>query len=310
MTLTLATRDGYGEALVALGHDNPNVVVLDADLSGSTRTSYFAKVFPDRFFNMGVSEQDMIGTAAGFACEGKVPFASSFAMFATGRAWEPIRNSVCYPKLNVNIACSHAGLTVGEDGACHQATEDIAIMRALPNMRVLVPADYHEIKAMVAWAASHPGPCYIRFSREKTPVVYDTMPVYRPGEYTVLRSGSDVAIFACGMMVHTALVAADALQAEGITASVVNVSQIKPISADQLISIVQQTRGVVTAEEHSVVGGLGGAICELLSTRCPMRVHCVGVNDCFGESGKAHQLLAKHRLTHEGIMEGVHQVLH
>lgn len=305
----LAMRDAYGEVLVELGSIHEEIIVLDADLSGSTRTAFFAKAFPDRFFNMGISEQDMMGTAAGFSCIGKIPFVSSFAMFGSGRPWETIRNSICYPNLNVKIVCTHAGITVGEDGASHQALEDIAIMRAIPNMKVLVPADYYETKEMIKYVAFAPGPYYIRLPRSGTTVVFNADYCFTPNQYPVLKQGKDVAILACGIMVSAALQAAKILEEQNISATVVNVHSIKPFFVDQISQIAQETQAIVTAEEHNIIGGLYGAVSEALSRTNPTIIEPVGVCDVFGESGKPDALLEKYKLTAHDIVQAALAVL-
>lgn len=305
----LAMRDAYGEVLIELGSIREDIVVLDADLSGSTRTAFFAKSFPNRFFNMGISEQDMIGTAAGLATVGKIPFVSSFAMFASGRGWEPIRNSVAYPNLDVKIVCTHAGITVGEDGASHQAQEDLAIMRAIPNMRVIVPADYYETKEVIKYIANTPGPFYVRLTRSASPVVFNPDYRFNPNEYSVLKQGSDVAILATGIMTHTALLSAQQLQAQGISASVINIHSIKPVLSEQIAQIAQTHRAIVTAEEHNVVGGMGSAIAESLAKTCPVPMEFVGMQDIFGESGKPEELLEKYHMMPTDIIQAVQKVL-
>lgn len=298
-----ATRDAYGETLKALGAEYPELVVLDADLSASTKTQDFAKVYPDRFFDCGIAEGNMMSTAAGLAAAGKIPFASTFAVFGAGRAYEQIRNSICYPKLNVKVAVTHAGLTVGEDGATHQMLEDISLMRTLPNMTVVVPADAAETAAAVKWAASYKGPVYIRMGRAKCDDVMDPEAPFVPGKATVLRNGYDVAIIACGIMTGKAVAAADLLRGAGISARVINMSSVKPIDEDAIVKAAQATGAIVTAEEHSVIGGLGGAVAEVLAKKCPTLMTMVGVNDSFGESGKADDLLKKYGLTAEHIAE-------
>ncbi len=298
-----ATRDAYGETLKALGAEYPELVVLDADLSASTKTQDFAKVYPDRFFDCGIAEGNMMSTAAGLAAAGKIPFASTFAVFGAGRAYEQIRNSICYPKLNVKVAVTHAGLTVGEDGATHQMLEDISLMRTLPNMTVVVPADAAETAAAVKWAASYKGPVYIRMGRAKCDDVMDPEAPFVPGKATVLRNGYDVAIIACGIMTGKAVAAAELLRGAGISARVINMSSIKPIDEDAIVKAAQATGAIVTAEEHSVIGGLGGAVAEVLAKKCPTLMTMVGVNDSFGESGKADDLLKKYGLTAEHIAE-------
>ncbi|TDT63705.1 transketolase family protein [Fonticella tunisiensis] len=306
----LATREAYGKALVELGKENKNVVVLDADLSKSTKTADFAKVFPERFFNMGISEQDLMATAAGFSTCGKIPFASTFAMFAAGRAFEQIRNSICYPELNVKIAATHAGLTVGEDGASHQAIEDISLMRSLPNMTVIVPADDIETMAAVKAAAEHEGPVYIRLGRSSVPTINDN-PSYKfeIGKAVTLKEGRDVSIFATGIMVSIALKAAEMLESEGIDAEVINIHTIKPIDVDAIVKSVNKTGAAVTCEEHNVIGGLGSAVCEVLSENMPAPVKRIGVMDTFGESGKPDELLKEYGLTAENIVNAAREVI-
>lgn len=307
---TAATRDAYGKTLVELGRENPNIVVLDADLAVSTKTSLFAKEFPDRFFDLGVAEQDMIGTAAGLAASGKIVFASTFAVFGSGRAWDQVRMSVAYTRLNVKIVVTHAGITTGEDGASHQANEDIAIMRVLPNMTVVVPADAIETEKVIRAAVKHYGPMYIRLSRPKTPLVYES-PNYdfQIGKGIVLRPGKDVSIFACGIMVAQALDAAEMLASQGIDVQVVNLHTIKPLDRQLIVHCAQKTGAVVTAEEHSIVGGLGGAVAETLVENCLVPMVRVGLKDIFGESGKPEALLEKYGLTAEDIVKAVKVVL-
>lgn len=298
-----ATRDAYGETLKELGAIYPDLVVLDADLSASTKTQDFAKVYPDRFFDCGIAEGNMMSVAAGLAAAGKIPFASTFAIFGAGRAYEQIRNSICYPKLNVKIALTHAGLTVGEDGATHQMLEDIALMRVLPNMTVIVPADAEETKAAVKWAASYQGPVYIRMGRAKCDDVTAENTPFVPGKATVLRKGYDITIIACGIMVGKALQAADILKGAGITARVINMSSIKPIDEDVIIKAASDTGAIVTAEEHQVQGGLGSAVAEVVVNHCPVPMAMIGVEDRFGESGKADDLLKAYGLTAAHIAE-------
>lgn len=297
----IATRDAYGQALAELGASNDKVVVLDADLSKSTKTNDFKKIFPERFFNIGIAEQNLLGTAAGFAAAGKIPFASSFAVFAVGRAYDQIRNSIAYPKLNVKIAATHAGLTVGEDGGSHQMLEDIALMRALPNMTVLVPADGEETKQAVMAAAAYEGPVYIRLGRPKVPVLFGADYQFAIGKGVVLQDGSDVTLVATGIMVSKAVEAAEKLAAEGISAAVVNISTIKPLDNDLIVQMAQKTGAVVTCEEHNIYGGLGSAVAEVLVEHCPVPMARVGVEDKFGESGLPDQLLEKHGLTADNI---------
>ncbi len=305
----VALRDAYGEAVAALGDSDPNVVVLDADLAAATQTKVFAKKFPNRFFNMGIAEQNMVGTAAGLAYSGKTPFASSFAVFATGRAWEQIRNTVCYPKLNVKIVATHAGLTVGPDGGSHQALEDIAIMRAIPNMRVIVPADACETRQAVLFVAREKGPFYVRLGRSKAPVLYCPGHEFKLGEFDVLCEGADASVFACGVMVDKALQAAKLLAAKNILVSVYNASSIKPVDRDAIISAAKNTGAIVTCEEHNVIGGLGSAVAEVLSENYPVPLGRVGVQDSFGESGEPDELLAKYGLTSDAIAKKVEETI-
>lgn len=305
----IATRDAYGKALVKLGEINPDVVVLDADLAGSTKTINFKKVFPKRFFNMGIAEQNLIGTAAGLAQSGKVAFASTFAMFATGRAFEQIRNSVAYPRLNVKIAATHSGLTVGEDGASHQAIEDISLMRSVPDMTVIVPADGVETEQAVLAAAEYDGPVYLRLGRAKVPVIYDENYKFQIGKAHLLREGKDVGFVATGLMVAVALGAAEALKEEGIEAGVLNVSTIKPLDKEAILDLAKKTGALVTAEEHNILGGLGSAVAETVCTSLPVPVLRVGVEDVFGESGSPDELLRAYGLTKENLIEKARRVM-
>jgi transketolase len=305
----IATREAYGKTLAELGKENHDIVVLDADLTKSTKTADFGKIFPDRLFNMGVAEQNMMGTAAGLAAAGKIPFASSFAIFATGRAFEQIRNSIAYTKLNVKIAATHAGVTVGEDGGSHQSVEDIALMRTLPNMTVFVPADQAETAGAVRAAAAMKGPVYIRLGRSGVPDLHGNDFVFEPGKALVMREGSDVTIVATGIMVSPALEAAEILSAGGIDARVLNIHTIKPIDVEALVKAARETGAVVTAEEHSVIGGLGGAVAEVLGENYPVPVKRLGVPDVFGESGDPGELLKKFNLTPAGIVEAVKAAL-
>ncbi|MBQ6712886.1 MAG: transketolase family protein [Selenomonadales bacterium] len=304
-----ATREAYGEALRELGGQNENIVVLDADLSGSTKTAMFKKEYPTRFFNAGIAEQSMIGTAAGLAAAGKTAFASTFAVFATGRAFEQIRNSVCYPKLNVKVAATHAGLTVGEDGATHQAIEDVAIMRALPNMTVLVPADAAEAKAVVRWAAEYNGPVYIRLGRSGVPDVFDESYEFKFGKAVTLKEGTDVTLIGMGIMTSAALEAAEMLAEEGISATVLNMPTIKPIDEEAIAAAAKATGAIVTCEEHNIIGGLGSAVAEVLAEKAPARLVRVGVKDTFGESGKPADLLKKYGLTASDIAAAAKQAI-
>lgn len=305
----MATRDAYGKALVKLGEQNSNVVVLDADLAKSTKTIEFKKKFPERFFDMGIAEQNLMGTAAGLAASGKIPFASTFAIFATGRAFEQIRNSIAYPHLNVKIAASHAGLTVGEDGASHQAIADIALMRVLPQMKVIVPADGIEAEKAVLAAAEMDGPVYIRLGRSKVPVIYAEDYQFELGKASIIKEGQDVALIACGIMVAEALKAAEELAKEGISARVINMASIKPLDKEAVVAAARDTGAVVTAEEHNIIGGLGSAVAEVLGENVPVPLERVGVSDTFGESGKPQDLLEKYGLTAKHIQEAAYRVL-
>jgi transketolase len=293
----------YGETLARLGAEIPEIVVLDADLSKSTRTAAFAKAFPDRFHDMGISEQDMLSTAAGLATTGLIPFASTFAIFATGRAWEQLRNSVCYPNLNVKLVATHGGVTVGEDGGSHQAVEDLAVTRVIPNLRVLVPAAGLETAQMIETVAREPGPFYVRLPRGEGPDVHPPDYRFQIGRAARLRQGSDLTLCACGLMVAVALRAAEILAAEGLQARVLNLSSLKPLDAESLQQAARETGALVTLEEHSIIGGLGGAVSELLSGCCPVPVLRLGIPDCFGESGSAEELLRHFRLTPETAAE-------
>jgi transketolase len=306
----LATREAYGKALVELGKVNDRVVVLDADLSKSTKTADFAKVFPERFINMGIAEGNLMSTAAGISTCGKIPFASTFAMFAAGRAFEQIRNSIGYPNLNVKVAATHAGLTVGEDGASHQAIEDISLMRSIPGMTVISPCDDVETYQAILAIAEYEGPVYIRLGRMAVPTLNDENSYkFELGKAVTLKSGSDVTIFATGMMVSEALKAAEALKTEGIEAEVINIHTIKPIDVKAITESVKKTKAAVTCEEHTIIGGLGSAVCEVLSENYPAPVKRVGVMDTFGESGKPNELLKKYGLTSEKIIEACKAVI-
>lgn len=298
-----ATRAAYGHVLKTEVYKNPNVVVLEADLGNATKSNVFKEVAPERYFNMGISEQDLIGTAAGFAAAGKIPLASTFAVFATGRAFEQVRNSVCYPKLNVKICATHAGLTVGADGGSHQAIEDISLMRTLPNMTVINPADAKEAEAAVLAAIDYQGPVYIRLGRAETKDIHDDSYHFEWGKAEVLRQGSDVSIFATGIMTAKALDAAETLAKRGIQAEVINVHTIKPLDEETVIASAKKTGKVVTAEEHSIIGGLGSAVAEVLARQCPTKQAFVGVQDSFGESGSPDDLLEKYGLTAEAIVK-------
>ena len=306
---TVATRASYGEALVELGQKRDDFIVLDADLAAATQTGKFKAAFPDRFYDCGIAEQNMMGIAAGIASTGKRVFVSSFAMFASGRAFEQIRNSICYPKLPVIIGATHGGISVGEDGATHQCLEDIALMRTLPNMTVINPADATEAKKAVYAAIEHDGPVYMRFGRYAVPVIFDQSYDFKIGKASVLREGKDVTIIATGLMVNEALKAYDTLKAEGISARVINMATIKPLDTDAVVSAARDTGAIVTAEEHSVIGGLGGAVCETLSEVCPVPVVKLGVYDKFGFSGPAAKLLDIFGLRAENIAEKAKQAI-
>lgn len=302
----IATREAYGKALARIGQENENIVVLDADLSKSTKTADFKKVCPDRFINMGIAEGNMMTVAAGLAACGKIPFASTFAMFAAGRAFEQIRNSICYPKLNVKVCATHAGITVGEDGASHQSVEDIALMRSIPNMVVISPSDAVEAEAAIEAIVKYNGPCYVRLGRSGVPVINDNEGYkFEIGKGVTLRDGKDVAIVATGIMVDAALEASNLLAEEGIKARVINIHTIKPIDEELIIKAARETGLIVTAEEHSVIGGLGSAVAETVTSSHPVPVLKVGIKDTFGESGKPAELLKAYGLTAEDIVKAV-----
>lgn len=304
-----ATREAYGVTLVKVGATHPDIVVLDADLSKSTKTNEFQKAYPDRFFDVGIAEQNLISVGAGLAAAGKKPFVSSFAMFATGRAFEQVRNAVCYPKLNVKICATHAGITVGEDGATHQSLEDIACMRVLPNMTVVVPADAKETEAVITWAADYVGPAYVRLGRAG---VDDTTPdgyVFTPGKSLQLRDGKDATIIACGALVGSAIEAAEILAKEGIDVRVINMASIKPIDKVAIAQAAKDTGAIVTAEEHNVIGGLGAAVAEVVTETTPVPMERIGTQDTFGESGTPKELLAKYGLSVEAIGQAVKKVI-
>lgn len=302
----IATRESYGNALVELGKEHEEIVVLDADLAAATKTAIFKKAFPERHINCGIAEANMIGVAAGLAAAGKVPFASSFAMFVSGRAYEQVRNSVGYPKLNVKIGASHAGISVGEDGATHQCNEDIALMRMIPEMVVINPSDDVEARAAVKAAYEHDGPVYMRFGRLAVPVINNN-PDYKfeLGKGVVLREGKDVTIIATGLPVANCLEAAEMLAADGIDAKLINIHTIKPLDEELVVAAAKETGKVVTVEEHSVIGGLGSAVCDVLSEQAPTKVLKIGINDVFGESGPALELIKKYGLDAESIYQRV-----
>ena len=298
----IATREAHGKALAEFGAQYPNLVVLDADLANATKTNTFQKAFPERHIDCGIAECDMMGIAAGLSTVGKIPFASSFAMFAAGRAYEQVRNSIGYPHLNVKIGATHAGITVGEDGASHQCLEDIALMRVIPGMVVINPCDAVEARAAVQAALEYVGPVYLRFGRAAVPVINDNDNYkFEIGKGVLLREGTDVTIVATGICVPEALEAAEKLAADGISAEVINIHTIKPLDEELIIKSAKKTGKVVTAEEHSIIGGLGGAVCEVLSEKAPTPVCRIGMNDIFGESGSAGALVAKYGLDAEGI---------
>ncbi len=311
MAEKIATRAAYGQTLVEIAEEETNLVVLDSDLSGSTMTKDFSKAYPERFFNMGIAEANMIGTAAGLAACGKKPFANSFAMFAAGRVWEQIRNSVAYTHLNVKVIGSHGGLSVGEDGATHQCIEDLAIMRAIPDMMVLCPCDGNEMRQAVRALVNYDGPAYMRLGRLAVETVTDSVPDYRfeLGKGAILRQGNDVTIVAVGMMVQMALKAAELLAQEGISARVIDMHTIKPLDGDILLAAAKETGALVTTEEHNILGGLGGAVAEFLSLNHPVPVVRHGVEDQFGRSGKAEEVLVAYGLTPEGIVEKAKQAI-
>ena len=300
-----AIRNAYGEALKCLGEINKNVVVLDADLSGSTMTKTFKSAFPERFFNMGIAEQDMMGAAAGLAIAGKMPFASTFAMFGAGRAFEIIRNSICYPKLNVKVAVTHAGISVGEDGASHQSIEDISIMRSIPNMTVIVPCDAVEAEKAVFAAAEFNGPCYLRMARPATNIITKEDTPFTIGKANVLREGKDVCVFATGILVAEALDAAAMAEKDGIYVTVVNIHTIKPIDREVVVDMAKKHKKLISIEEHSIIGGLGSAISEVLTDEYPSKLIRLGIKDTFGESGTVDELMNKYGLTSKALYEAI-----
>lgn len=305
----VANRDIYGKTLVELGKQHPEIVVLDADLSSSTRTCFFAKEFPERFFNMGVAEQNLIGFAAGLASCGKVAFASTFAIFATGRAWEQIRNTVCYSRLNVKIVCSHAGITVGEDGASHQSLEDIAIMRAIPELTIIAPCDGHETRKAIIASYKHQGPVYIRLNRPKFPIVTKETDDFTIGKANTLLEGKDITIICSGITVSKSLFAAEELQKKGIEAKIINIHTIKPIDKEAIVNAAKQTGAIVTAEEHSIIGGLGSAVAETITVEYPIPIEMVGIQDIFGQSGKPDELCREYNIDTSDIVKAVEKVL-
>ena len=309
LTKLLGTRNVYGEVLAELGEKHENIVVLNADLSGSTKTALFHKKFPHRFFNMGIAEQDMIGTAVGLATTGKIPFVSTFAIFAVGKPWEQIRQSIANPGLNVKIVASHGGITVGEDGASHQCIEDIGLMRVLPNMVVIIPADGIETKKALQALIEHQGPVYMRLSRMRFPVIFEESFDFNIGKGIVIKKGKDVTIFATGFMVSQSIKAVEKLEEEGISTQLINISTIKPIDEELIIEASRTTGAVVTAEEHSIIGGLGSAVAEVLSENCPTPMRRIGVKDLPGTSGSPAELLDRYQLNPQHIISAVKEVL-
>ena len=307
--IKIATRQSYGEALLELGKENKNVVVLDADLSTATKTNFFAKEFPERFFEMGISEQDMIGTAAGFATCGKIPYASTFAVFAAGRAYDQIRNSICYPNLNVKICATHSGITVGEDGATHQMLEDISMMRTLPNMKVICPSDAIQTKWAVKEISKINGPVYLRLSRLATPIIYEENKKFEIGKAVQIGDGTDASIIATGDVVCEALKAKEELEQNGIFVRVIDMHTIKPIDKEIIVKCAKETNKIITIEDHSTIGGLGSAVCEVLAEECPCIVNRMGVKDRFGKSGTAEELLREFELDSEHIVEKIKNFL-
>ena len=305
----LPSRDGYGQALLELAHSKDNLLVMDADVAKSTRTNWVAEKYPAKFLDMGISEQDMVGTAAGFAIAGMLPFATTYCVFLTGRAFDQIRTTVCYGNLNVKLAGAHAGISVGPDGATHQSLEDVALMRTLPNMTVVVPCDAEETrKATLAIAQKH-GPCFIRFGREEVPVVTDESTPFELGKARLVRDGADITVLANGPMVYHASLAAEELGKQGISVMVVDIHTVKPLDEEFILAAAQKTGAVVTAEEHQKAGGMGSAVCEYLSEVCPVPVVRVGVDDSFGESGQPEELMQKYGLDQNNIVDAIHLAL-
>ncbi len=301
--ITNSIRKTFGQTLAQIGELNDKIIVMDADLACSTQTKIFKDKFPDRFFDCGIAEQDMIATAAGLASEGKTPFVASFAMFATGRTYDQIRNSVCYPEFNVKVIGTHGGITVGEDGATHQALEDIALMREIPHMTVIVPADCRECEEVIKYAALHSGPMYIRLARTNVPDIFDEHYHFNIYKAPILQEGNDISLFTNGETLSEALIAAEELKSEGINVEVVNVAVIKPIDVSTIIESAKKTRLVVTVENHSIIGGLGSAICEVLSGKYPTKVYRIGIHDEFGQSGEAKELLEYYGLDSKGLVK-------
>ena len=309
MTKKIATREAYGKTLAKLGHTNDKIVVLDADLSKSTKTADFKNVFPDRFINVGIAEQNLAGISAGLATAGKIPFMSTFAMFAAGRAFEIIRNAICYPNLNVKICATHAGLTVGPDGASHQAIEDIALMRAIPNMMVINPADAYSTEKLIEAAVAHDGPVYIRLGRAGVPLVYDDQSTIEIGKANLVKEGKDITIIATGIMLAEALEAEAELSKENISVRILDMHTIKPLDEAAIIKAAKETKAIVTAEEHSIIGGLGSAVAEVICEHHPVKMKRVGVLDTFGESGEPRELMEKYHITGADIVRAVKELL-
>ena len=309
MTQKIATREAYGKSLARLGLENKNIVVLDADLSKSTKTAEFKKVCPERFINVGIAEQNLAGISAGLATTGKIPFMSTFAMFAAGRAFEIIRNAICYPKLNVKICATHAGLTVGADGASHQAIEDLALMRSIPNMVVLNPADAVSAEKIIEAIIEYDGPCYVRLGRAPVPVVYTADSKIEIGKANTIQDGSDVTIIATGIMLAEAMTAAETLKAEGVSVRILDMHTIKPLDNEAVIKAAKETKGIVTAEEHTIFGGLGSAVAEVLAENHPTKMRRIGVKDTFGESGTPAELMVKYEITANDIVKAVKELI-
>ncbi len=305
----ISTRQAYGDALTELGRENENIIVMDADLSKSTMTAGFKKEFPERFFNAGIAEANMMGMAAGLALSGKTVFASTFAMFAAGRAYEIIRNSIAYPKANVKICATHAGITVGEDGASHQCIEDLALMRVIPGMTVVHPADAVSTRKLLEQIAAEDGPAYVRLGRLNIPVLYDENAEIQLGKGNCVREGSDVTVIACGLMVNEALMAAEELEKDGISVRVIDMHTIKPLDEDIIVKAASETKAVITAEEHSVIGGLGAAVAEVLVRKHPVKMAMVGIQDRFGQSGKPPVLMEEYNITAKDIVKAVKETL-
>ena len=307
-TKTKSIRSAYGKTLVELGKANKDIVVLDADLACSTQTIMFGKEFPERFFDMGIAEQDMIATAAGIASQGKIPFASTFAMFATGRTYDQIRNSICYPEFNVKIVATHGGITVGEDGASHQALEDVALMRNLPHMTVIVPADCKECEEVIKFAASHKGPMYVRIARTNVPDIFDENYKFDLHKAKILKDGKDVTIVTNGETLAEVIECAEILAKAGIEAQIIHMPVVKPLDNDTILEAAEKTNFVVTVENHSIIGGLGSAVCEVLSEKRPTRVFRIGTNDEFGQSGEQRELMEFYGLTSHKLAEKIEKV--